>query len=421
MTAARPLPAPSPARPEGVPDTPPWTTHPNELDLLFACARSDARATAADIRRLAAADLDWSFVVDESRTQGIDAMVYHHLARLAPEALPPSVRATLKQRSEGLLAVNLHRLRVLQQVVAALDAADVPVLTFKGPLLAQAYYGNLGFRRFVDVDLLVPRPALPAAATVLREHGFVPPAPRTAPETARMVEAQLGLEFVRPDDEVWIELHWALLNKTFAFPLATADVFARAQPHEVGRRRVWGLCDEDLLLYLCAHGTKHHWATLRWICDVAQVCRTGTVDWAVLLQRARALDCDRMLALGLLLAGRWLDAPVPAAVQERLIGRDATVARLARHVETRWLFTDAGFDRTPRWAQLRFFLRARRRWAHRRPLLGEYARLALTPTAKDRAFCPLPPSLSGLYYAVRPVRLLAEAVRPRTRPTAAGR
>ena len=402
-----------------VPDTPPWTTRPDELALLFACTRSDVHGHEDTIRRHAAANLDWSFVLSESRRQGIDAMLYHHVSRLAPDALPPSARATLQARSEGLLAFNLHRLRVLRQIVDALRTADIPALTFKGPLLAQAYYGNLGFRRFVDVDLLVPRRALRPAAAVLRTQGFVSPTKRTPADTERMTEAQLGLEFVRPHDEVWVELHGALLNKTFAFPLAPEDVFERAQPHNVGAERVWGFSDDDLLLYLCAHGTKHHWATLRWICDVAQVCRTGTVDWDTLVRRARALDCDRMLALGLLLAVRRLDAPVPAAVQNRLFAADPTVAQLAHRVEARWLFTKAGFDRTPRWDQLLFFLQARRQWAHREPLLREYARLAVTPTANDRAFCPLPDRLSALYYAVRPVRLLADAVRGRSTSTQA--
>lgn len=407
------MPSVSLPSPDRVPDTPPWTTHPDELALLCACARSDVHGHEDTIRRHATADLDWSFVLSEGRRQGIDAMLYHHLVRLAPEALPPPVRSTLQARSEGLLAFNLHRLRVLLQAVAALRTADIPVLTFKGPLLAQAYYGNLGFRRFVDVDLLVPRRAVRPAAAVLRTLGFVPPTKRTPGDTERMMEAQLGLEFTRAQDEVWVELHWALLNKTFAFPLAPDDVFDRAQPHDVGPERVWGFSDDDLLLYLCAHGTKHHWATLRWICDVAQVCRTGTIDWDALVHRARALDCDRMLALGLLLAVRRLDAPVPSSVQDRLIRRDATVTQLAHRVETRWLFTPAGFDRTPRWEQFLFFLQARRQWTHREPLLREYARLALTPTAKDRAFCPLPASLSALHYAVRPVRLLADAVRGR--------
>lgn len=129
---------------------------------------------------------------------------------------------------------------------------------------------------------------------------------------------------------------------------------------------------------------------------------------------AQALDCDRMLALGLLLAVRRLDAPVPAPVQNRLFAADATVGQLAHRVKARWLFTRAGFDRTPRWDQLLFFLQARRQWAHREPLLRECARLAVTPTANDRAFCPLPSRLSTLYYAVRPVRLLADTVRGRS-------
>lgn len=398
------------------PDVPPWTTHPAEIELLLTCARPDVSEDVDRIRTLAAADLDWSFVVETSTRHGLDAMLYHHLHQIAPEAVPKTAFRTLRDQSAPLLASNLYRLGVLLQLVESFRAHDLPVLSFKGPLLAQQYYGNLGFRDFVDVDILVPRAALPQARAVLAENDFVPAYARSAEEEARVVDAQLGLEFVRPRDGVWIELHWALLNDTFAFRLDPDALWARSVLHPVGTRTIPGLAPEDLLLYLCAHGTKHHWAALKHICDVAQVCRTVSLDWSVLLNRAEAIDADRMLFLGLLLATRWLDAPLPPAVRARLPA-DPIVPQLARHVETNWLFSDDGFDRTPRWAQLQFFLRSRRRWRSRLPLLLEYAKLALTPTDKDTAFFSLPAGLSGLHYVLRPLRLLLNALQRALMPS----
>jgi hypothetical protein len=166
------------------------------------------------------------------------------------------------------------------------------------------------------------------------------------------------------------------------------------------------LAEEDLLLYLCAHGAKHHWARLKWICDAAEVCRRATdLKWDRLVGRADRLDLDRVLFLGLRLAEQWLGAPVPASLHDRLYETPA-IAALAEQVETQWLFTEKGLDRTPRWTQLRFFLRTRRRWRNRWPLLREYGTLALSPTARDRAVLDLPSSLSFLYYLIRPVRIL---------------
>lgn len=397
---------------ELVPGPVPWASHAAEIDLLRACARTDVRGYEEQIRRAAAAGLDWDVVAETATVQGVDGMAYHHLARLTPDAVPPGALRRLRGQSEGLLAFNLHRLRALLQLVTAFREAGVPVLTFKGPLLAHRYYGNLAFRRFGDIDLLVPRAALDQATAVLAEQGFVPAGATDVASVAAAQDAQIGREYGRPADDVWVELHWALLNKTFAFPLPLADVWDRSVTHAVGSVAVPGLAPEDLLLYLCAHGTKHHWAALKWMADVVAVVEATSPDWNALLRRARAFDLDRMLLLGLGLAHRWLGLALPAAVHTAL-GADRAVPALIRHVETRWLFQEAGGDRTPRADQLWFFLRSRRRWAHRRPMLAHYVGLALTPTDRDEAFLPLPPRLSALHYLARPVRLGVDWVRGR--------
>jgi hypothetical protein len=386
------------------PEVPPWSTHSDEVGLLFACSRTTTR-NEEEVRDLVTRDLDWSFVLEQAARHGVDPMVYHHLHRLENGEVPPDVRETLRARRETTLAHNLHRLRKLLQVIERLDAEDIPTLSFKGPLLAERYYENLGFRRFVDLDLLVPRADLHRADAALRARGFEPPTERPDGEIARRIEDQVGVELWRPEDDLVVELHWALLNKSFAFPLGPDEVWTRAENYSVGSTDVCVLAEEDLLLYLCAHGTKHHWARLKWICDVAEVCRRASLDWGRLLARADQRDLDRLLGLGLRLAERWLDAPVPTDLQARFRD-DATLSELVRHVETEWLLTADGLDRTPRWDQLFFFLRTRRRWQNRWPLLREYGALALTPTDTDRAVVDLPPTLSFLYYLIRPFRVL---------------
>ena len=394
------------------PEEAPWTTRADEIALLFACTRATA-PDGPEIREYVGPDLDWTFVLEQAARHGVDPMLHRSLSGLDDGAVPTAVRDALRARGEGVLAYNLHRLRVLLEVVEVLESEAIPALSVKGPVLADRYYENVGLRRFADLDLLVPRPALRRADALLRDRGFEPADERADGELTQRIEDQVGVDLVRPEDGVRVELHWAFLNESFAFPLDPEAARARAEQHHVGGQSVRVLSDEDLLLYLCAHGTKHHWARLKWVCDVAEVCRGASgVDWERLGDRAGRLDVDRVLLLGLRLARRWLGAPVPEGLRDRLHGEPALSA-LVRQVEAAWLFTKEGLDRTPRWDQLAFFLRTRRRWRNRWPLLREYGGLALTPTGKDRAVLDLPPSASFLYYVIRPLRLLG-LVRPGT-------
>lgn len=392
------------------PEVPPWTTHANEIALLFLCARTTIQGHEETVRRLLEKDLDWAFVLEQASRHGVDPLVYHHLFQLEDEESPADVRDTLQTRREGVLVRNLHRVQGLLEVVEGLEGNGIPVLAFKGPLLAKRYYDNLGFRRFADLDLLVPRADLRQADALLRARGFETPTDRPDREVKRRIDDQVGVDLRRPEDGLRVELHWALLNRSFAFPLDPEGIWGRARHHQVGSTSVRVLAEEDLLLYLCAHGAKHHWARMKWLCDVAEVCRrASTLDWERLVDRAIRLDVDRLLFLGLRLAERWLDAPLPDSLHAQRRD-DSTVSELVRHVETEWLFTADGLNRTPRWGQFRFFLRTRRRWRNRWPLMREYGTLAITPTENDRAVIDLPSSLSFLYYLIRPFRILEAGV-----------
>src|SRR5260370_41435139 len=81
---------------------------------------------------------------------------------------------------------------------------------------------------------------------------------------------------------------------------------------------------EDLLLILCMHGAKHLWKNLGWICDVAQLLGVQPhLDWEQVRREARRLRSERLLRLGVYLAERVLQAPLPADVA-RECRRDTT-------------------------------------------------------------------------------------------------
>ncbi len=170
----------------------------------------------------------------------------------------------------------------------------------------------------------------------------------------------------------------------------------------VGGAPVRTLAPEDSLLFLCAHGTKHLWERLGWICDVAQLLRRARgVDLDAVLQQARALGAERMVLLGLRLAADLLDAPLADGVRSRLAAERAS-AHLSAQLRARLFRHIPGAPIDP-WAMRLYHLRALQCWHDRVRYCG---RVALVPTPADWAWLPVPDTLYPLYYAVRPVRLV---------------
>lgn len=156
---------------------------------------------------------------------------------------------------------------------------------------------------------------------------------------------------------------------------------------------------ETLLLLLCMHGSKHRWSKLLWICDVARLLASKPgMDWQKVNQEAKEAGLWRALALGVLLAHRVADAEVPEEVLKRFES-DRPIYRLAVHLEDH-LFDAPGT--TPGGVV-----------TYGMQLLGFRDRLSLLfslnllqPNERDRAVLELPRRLRGLYYLIRPFRIL---------------
>jgi len=190
------------------------------MTLVRLCARSTLRPAHQErLSELASAGVDWERVAERAAYHGVLGMVYHHLAGRVRDRVPVPVLQSMAHTSRRIQEKNLLAIQALTRIASAFNAADVPLLTFKGPSLAHEYYGNVAFRQFGDIDVLVQRDHLDRARVILEADGYRRTHARTDAELARHYRDQLGVEFRNPQMGVTIELHWALLNRTFSFRL----------------------------------------------------------------------------------------------------------------------------------------------------------------------------------------------------------
>jgi hypothetical protein len=187
------------------------------------------------------------------------------------------------------------------------------------------------------------------------------------------------------------------------FPLVPCldDFSQRLVPLELSGRDVQTFCPEDALPILCIHGSKDFWERISWIADISELVQAHPqLDWDAVRRRAELLKAQRMLYLGLILAGRLLDASLPREILQPAT-TDAAVAAVAGEVEKRLLSREL----IPLDAAGRFHFR--RRMVPGTMAGWRYAiRLAVVPAEEDWMMVRLPASLAPLYIALRPLRLL---------------
>jgi len=161
------------------------------------------------------------------------------------------------------------------------------------------------------------------------------------------------------------------------------------------------LAPEDLLVFLCIHGAKHFWCSLHWLCDLARLIDRSALDWDAVMEYSRARRVSRTVSAGLLLAADVLGAGVPPSI---LAGARACprTSRIARRAEL-WL-RGRPVPQGPRAFEFRFQLSLVERPSDKLRLCWG----PIEPAPSDFESLSLPRPLFPVYYAFRPLRLMAK-------------
>ena len=390
--------------------------------LLIEALRPQSLSTLRCMRALVQDEaMDWNLFVRQVQRHGVVGLVHECLraSETYPEGesgvggqvaigVPRQVMDTLKVRRQHTMWNNMSRMEEFMALLDVLESAKIPVIPFKGPVLAHRYYEDLAFRQYGDLDLLVHRSDIQRVKAVLQDRGYVPLRDLTAKEEEAFIDSQMAYEFVHEEKRVIVEVHWSLLHAIHGVRLSPETIWQNSRTMHMGGRPIRAFAPSDLIVYLTAHGTKHGWYRLLWVCDLDRIVRRHRdINWSDALDQARSAGCARALRLGLYVCNRWLGTPLPSPLTDTIAGDDE-LPEMVAYVEERWLFADIRPKDDTVAARAAFLSRTRERpqdrWAYYKHLIG----LALTPTKKDRSVVNLSPKLSFLYYAIRPFRLVRD-------------
>jgi hypothetical protein len=387
---------------------PPTTLRP-EARLVLACARThlDNEQKAA-IAALAARGLDWNAAIDLAEAHSVMPLLYTSLRLAAADSVPADAMGRLQSLFYSNSLRNFALRDELIRTLRELQSRGVQAVPYKGPVLAENVYGDLSLRKFGDLDILARREQIPEAAQALRALGYALEGSRPVPDSAHYQMTHHHV-FHRAEGDVYVELHWDIADPFFAVPALVEGFWGRVTAARLGGIEVPGIPSEDLMLFLCIHHTAEEWGRLAQICDIAEIVRAApAMDWDFLRGEARRLGVSRMLRLGLRLARALLQAKLPDAVLAE-VESDPVAARLASEAQRRLFNPSARPVRSADLARIsRFRLDARER-------LRDKARYSIAaaflPSLDDWEWVSLPKRFYGLYFLLRPVRMLAKYLR----------
>ncbi|MBA3852815.1 MAG: hypothetical protein C0503_00280 [Gemmatimonas sp.] len=377
-----------------------------ELEFVTRLARRQPPAeSVARARVLASAGLRWDRVEALADHHGLAALVHSTLSQVAID-LPRDVRRRLEASALQVATGNLAKFARWSALCSAFDAAGIRAVTMKGFHVVHSVYQDLGLRPVGDLDFLVAPEDVERSIQLLQEQDYwlVRRWSRAIANVGWRYALTRGHEVhLGAPDGLAVDLHWHAGPHGFALP--TQELLRSAVPFTAQGVPALGADLPDLLAMLVAHGHKSRWHRFRWVVDVAEGLRLLDADGRERM-RVHLQRLDLLPALSLverIIAETW--GPGDEASPVSVDGRDQ--GRRLRHilaVHERANDVNQTFDaRRP--------LRLLRERLAERESPWEALRAAATPSHQDWAALRLPPALRFGYAAVRPVRVIRDALR----------
>jgi hypothetical protein len=383
------------------------STAKNEDQFRALCALSKLPLNGEQAKQVARGDRlasDWPEMMRMADHHGVLGLLAHNLVEHVPD-LPPEISSALRSSYDINLKRGLWFSAELARIVQHFELRQVAVLPFKGPLLAESVYGDVGLRSFSDLDFLISSSDFDRAKRALAEIGYSPSKKMAPAVEGFWLRKGYEQSFHSASGQNLVELQWALLPPLFAIGLNVEDLFARSGHAVLAGQPVRSLSAEDSLLVLSVHAAKHLWGRLVWLVDIAGTMRIEKIDYEPLFARARSLGILRILGVTFWLVKNVLETELPKPAEE-LITKDQKVPLLGQLFVDR-LARTATYD----FVSTEYFwlvLKCRERRGDRLRYLW---RLFSTPGEGDIESLYLPERLFPFYRVVRMGRLFGRLTR----------
>lgn len=368
-----------------------------EDQLLLSCARTKLEDENTNkINTLLDSNLNWNYILDKAYVNGLMPILYYNLNRTAPEKIPHDILEKLKTNFYENAHRNLLLTAELVKVMHILEKKGVKAVTHKGPVLAHTAYGNIAYRAFDDIDILIQRSDANKAKKIMIENGYSFDQPIEV-KTSTYVKLASEYQF-KSHSGATIEINWSFVGSYFYFPTNPKLLFNDLKLLKINGSEIKTFSPDNEFLMLCIHCSKHNWQRLSWICDLGEVLENKTINWSEVWKKADQLAVKRIVLVNLFLL-KYLFGFEFSHEIEKIQDKDAQ--ELACHIIRR-KFGD-GEDL---WNTLeKFFLYTKKRETLVYGVMDCLGGLT-KPIYQDYQIIKLPESLFVLYSIIRPFLLL---------------
>jgi len=238
--------------------------------------------------------------------------------------IPVSFLMTLRKQSLNFAVRNLKNAKEFLRLQALFKASNIEVIPYKGTVLADMAYNELGIRQSSDIDILAKKKDLDAIYTILEKEGYKPSYKMSSFSYRILLKFYCEYNYDLYDKETrlfHVEPHWVLGKKMYQTAIDYEAIISLTKEGELLGSTINKLTPEGLLVTtIVHHGSAEAWSRLKNILDIAAILNQfeKEIDWELVFSICVELKVINILALGLSIAKELFNAPLPKKVVKLL-------------------------------------------------------------------------------------------------------
>ncbi|MFF5810775.1 nucleotidyltransferase family protein [Peribacillus butanolivorans] len=379
---------------------------PNELRLLVEIMKMKNDSIESFKEFLT--NTDWELFLQLAMHHRVYPLIYSKLKKVDERLIPKYVIENLYQEYKKNTFKMLFLSGEMENLSRVFDENKIRLLFLKGPVIAFDIYGDISLRTSKDLDILVQKTDLNRVEELLLSYGY-----EREEFQDKVEKSKLHIAYFHPQKKIEIEIHWRLNLPPLKEP-SFNELWNRKRVSTLTTYQVYFLGEEDLFLFLIAHGSRHGWFRLRWLADIDQLIRNKLISsknrLSIKAYQHQHLGgkADLLIDHSLLLASVLMKTPINKEIHSLTAGKRS---RKLTHLAIKYItvmghleINEAKFKKNQQSS-----IKSNLQWTfnYKFSLKSNlekfiYLMKLLKPNSADIKTLKLPKSLHFLYYPLRP-------------------